>query len=458
MVLSSLILTLVAGAGSGVSFHTQLQYTPALLTKGEDYDRDPSIEAVINPYDAYYFSHRVSAKVGLEAFGGWELRAIGGISQSIIPHAFHVASFDDGTYPRIPYTLWSSREVSVGGELGHAVRFRKGKGDIYIGLERVWTEVHGEGVFYLDTIVDTFPMFTHGRGLQAHIGMNISVITFGRFALGMDAVLMGGNIPQIPDSIPEGSVWRGAHGLPRWGFGVGLSLGYDSRKNLDYLPDLRLRPHLKDSSRLALKPAKRYFLPPWIIQGAASWGCGLVGGSLASLASLAWGGNGMGLGLNIFSLWTGDYPGQRISVAAWSYLGVPCGAMLGTALASRRVKPGGDWRCVALGALAGDVLSFSIAQAYLLIKGPPWRYGPYGAPPLDGGTFYGIVLPLCSTLPAIGAVVGYNLSVPKVESLEEDMGYRPSWTEHSRESFVSEWNSPPSSEPSMRLTLLRVSF
>lgn len=462
-----------SGIRNQVRFMASLGYEPGFLTKGQDYWHFSSVDALSNPYGAYYLSHGLSAKAGIEAFGGWELRAIGSYGQDFIRNGEPNIRFTDTSWFSVSsgHTKWIGEEASVGGEFGHAFRLKGGKADIYLGVEEVWNRLHGEAILTNDSLdIDTFSIFTHGSGIQGHIGMDLPLATFGNFVLSTNLKLRAGIVPQTPDSIPQGSSWTGTNGLPRWGFSLGLNLGYDSRKqgDLENLPDLRLKPIRKDSLAQVLKRPKGCCLtgigiPAWLIEGAGAWGLGFVVGPLASLASLAWGGNGKGPVLNVLEYGiTGNYSSSRsISISAWSYLGVPLGSAAGGIILCNRLQPGGDWRYAALGAIAGDILSFAITQTTLILGGIPWLYGPDGNPyGGDDNPWLAVSILAGSTLPAIGAVLGYNLSIPRIEQIDEGLEYRPSWTEYAMQNSLNEIETSRSNRTGTRMevTLLRANF
>jgi hypothetical protein len=222
---------LLAGASedNGLSFQAQLGYEPALLLTGYDYTYFsdglfPTFQ------EATYFSHSLSGKIGIETENDWQMHAIGSVSQSVIPNGKVNISFGGWGFP---VTRWVSQEFSVGAEAGYA--FFGKKSSVYLGLELTWGKLSGSPEFHRDFGDDAESQIVHLTstmlGLQGHIGIDIPLVSFGRFSLGLSPMLKGGAIKeQKAEGIPDDAVWAGPFTLSKWGVALGVNLNYDGVK------------------------------------------------------------------------------------------------------------------------------------------------------------------------------------------------------------------------------------
>jgi hypothetical protein len=210
----------------------------------------------------------------------------------------------------------------------------------------------------------------------------------------------------------------------------------------------------------------RWGVPDRAIEVSAAFAGGHIGGWLVSGTLLAIGlATGVqGFGLNILA-WTGSgfFDGSwqivELVLNCWNYVGVPAGATLTTIGISKAIRPGGKCWSAALGALVGDLAAYGMSEGYRALFGNP-HYTAQGAPAppeKELGFIYGICLP-GSVLPAAGAVIGYNLSIPKVEEIEDTMSYQPSWTQQVREVPLQERSTQVSGYSHINFNLLRVRF
>jgi hypothetical protein len=221
-----LLLAGAAGDGAGLSFQAQLGYEPALLATGDDYaytfdDLFPSLGEVC------YFSHSLSGKIGIETENDWQMHAIGSVSQSVIPNGKVNISFGGWGFP---VTRWVSQEFSVGAEAGYA--FFGKKSSVYLGLELTWGKLSGSPEFHRGFGDDAESQIVHLTstmlGLQGHIGIDIPLVSFGRFSLGLSPMLKGGAIKeQKAEGIPDDAVWAGPFTLSKWGVALGVNVNYD---------------------------------------------------------------------------------------------------------------------------------------------------------------------------------------------------------------------------------------
>lgn len=202
-------------------------------------------------------------------------------------------------------------------------------------------------------------------------------------------------------------------------------------------------------------------VPAWAIQAPAAFVGGHIGGWLVS---------GVALSFHYFPIpfgwvgsvtswfpWMGLYDAQKLALGSWCYAGLPLGATLGTMWLGNKLSLEGSWGPTIIGALAGDAVSFFMATGYYLLVGDPWAYSPEGAPPTNAqlSSFLYPVLLAGTILPAAGAVIGYNLSIPKTKAIEDTIGYQPSWTQQVFEGSLRR-ESSCSNEPRVKFTLLRV--
>jgi len=231
-VIIALLLAGASGEGNGLSFQAQLGYEPALLATGNDYaytfdDLFPRLGEVC------YFSHSLSGKIGIVTENDWQMRAIGSVSQSVIPNGkVNIRDTSSLSQWGSRVTRWESREFSVGAELGQGRKFFREKGSIHLGLEFTWGKLSGDARFYRSVGGDaewrTEHLTSTMLGLKGHIGINIPLISFGDFSLGLNPELKGGAVKeQSITGIPSGFEWRGPSTLYKWGVALGINLNYD---------------------------------------------------------------------------------------------------------------------------------------------------------------------------------------------------------------------------------------
>jgi hypothetical protein len=189
----------------------------------------------------------------------------------------------------------------------------------------------------------------------------------------------------------------------------------------------------------------RWGVPPWTIQGLAAFGCG-------HLAGFAFGG--------LVGLATWDFPrgSEHYPYYSWYYIGMPLGAWAGTMASGALVNQGGEWGATLGGAVVGDIFSIVVAVICMKVLGNPWETRIDGGPIADEpfSTFVGIIYPVASILPAAGAVIGYNKSIPDVNTTEEDMGYERSWDQICRQTTAYESDSR--TRPQVKLPIVMMSF
>ncbi|MBA7595550.1 hypothetical protein ES703_02514 [subsurface metagenome] len=203
-----------------------------MLITGNDYaytfdDLFPSLGELC------YFSHSLSGKVGIVTENDWQLRAIGSIAQSVIPNGkTNIRDTSSLSQWGSRVTRWESREFSVGAELGQGRKFFREKGSIHLGLEFTWGKLSGDARFYRSVGGDaewrTEHLTSKMFGVQGHIGINIPIVAFGGFTLGISPNLKGGAVKeQSIEGIPEGFEWKGPSTLSKWGVALGINLNYD---------------------------------------------------------------------------------------------------------------------------------------------------------------------------------------------------------------------------------------
>jgi len=162
--------------------------------------------------------------------------------------------------------------------------------------------------------------------------------------------------------------------------------------------------------------------------------------------------------LLLFSDFDGSYWFQKTYLVTWYYIGVPIGVTLSTMGSGTLLNPGGGWTETIRGVLIGDMASFFLAAGYYIVFGNPWAYGAEGGHPTQEtiGPFVNIFLPIVSTLPAVGAVIGYTKSLSESRTIgHENMGYGQMRMEHIGEGFASSWCDR---NTSLRIPLVKVVF
>lgn len=235
-VIIALLLAGASGEGNGLSFQAQVGYEPALLATGSDYaytfdDLFPSLGEVC------YFSHSLSGKIGIVTENDWQMRAIGSVSQSVIPNGkANIRDTSSLSQWGSRVTRWESREFSVGAELGQGRKFFRGKGSIHLGLEFTWGKLSGDARFYRSVGGDaewrTEHLTSTMLGVQGHIGINVPLVTFGDFRLALNPKLKGGAVrEQSITGVPSDFEWRGSSTLYKWGIALGITLNYNGGKS-----------------------------------------------------------------------------------------------------------------------------------------------------------------------------------------------------------------------------------
>ena len=221
-----------------------------------------------------------------------------------------------------------------------------------------------------------------------------------------------------------------------------VQIEYTSNPSVNLHQETLPTPEIKPYSGCFLV---RWGVPPWTIQGLAAFGCGhLVGFAFSGLVGLA----------------TWDFPRgfEHYPYYSWYYIGMPLGAWVGTMASGVLVNQGGKWGATLGGAVVGDIFSIVVAVICMKVLGNPWETridgGPIANEPFS--TFVGIIYPVASILPAAGAVIGYNKSIPDVNTTEEDMGYQRTWDQICTETTAYEWDSRTS--PQVKLPLVMMSF
>lgn len=461
-----LITTLLfAGSeGSSVGFQAQLGYEPTLMGKRYFYE-NPFVLAF--PYSAYYFNNRVTGKIGIGLASGWEIRAIGGFARTLIPDGYSPISMGSW-YPSYQYTKWRSVEFSAGAEIGRALRFRTGAGDFFLGGEAVWGNYDFDVQFYIYTdtneMYDTLQASATGFGIQGHVGMNYPIVKFSdNLTLFLTGLVRTGRINLTPEEIPEGAEWGSYHfpedhGLPRWGVSVGLSGAFDTRTDtdLDGLLDARMNP----------APTRSGCLFGMVDKGRSCiGGCCMTGaGSKFGQASTAFLlGPGIGIPLGLFGammMFDNDAASEIVPLSLGCYIWSPVGSVLGTMAGGRLFNPGGSWNYTLTGALIGQLANLFIAECYRIAVGAnPWRgLGNMSSYYRDEGKGTYVVISAASSLPTIGALIGYNLSLKHAREAEPDqeMGHRPSWSQEVQAILAEEAQSYAS--PGLSLDLLNLEF
>jgi hypothetical protein len=221
----SLLLAGASGEGNGLSFQAQLGYEPALLCMGKDF------AAPADPIDIasfFYLSHALSGKVGVETKNGWQIRTIGSLDYSAFYGEPNIEYYEDLWFP--VGTDWVCICATLGGETGHSLKFRRGSGSIYLGLEVSGGKLFGNTALWKGADFRRATITSSMLGFQGHIGLSVPLITFGRFSLGLNPMLKGGKIKELKvEGIPD-TAWLGPYTLYRWGVALSLTLNYNGGK------------------------------------------------------------------------------------------------------------------------------------------------------------------------------------------------------------------------------------
>lgn len=230
----ALLLAGAAGDGAGLSFQAQVGYEPALLLTGYDYTYFsdglfPTFQ------EATYFSHSLSGKIGIGTENDWQMRATGSVSQAVISGEPNIRYTETIWIP--VETRWQSQEFSSGVEVEQGQMFLREKVGILLGLEFTWGKLFGDARFYRGAGDDrewrTEHLTSRMFGVQGHIGINIPIVAFGDFTLGINPNLKGGAVKEQSIKLldtPSGTEWKGPRTLPRWGVALGLTLDYNGGK------------------------------------------------------------------------------------------------------------------------------------------------------------------------------------------------------------------------------------
>lgn len=229
----ALLLAGASGEGNGLSFQAQLGYEPAVLATGGDYAY--TFDGIVPRLgEVCYFSHSLSGKIGIVTENDWQMRAIGSVSQAVIfngkPNIRYVSTWAP------PVTRWESREFSVGAELEPGRKYFRERRNLYLGLELTWGKLYGSPEFYRgfgdDAELRTEHLTSTMLGLKGHIGINIPLISFGDFSLGLNPELKGGAVKELSiTGVPSDFVWEGPSTLYKWGIALGITLNYNGGKS-----------------------------------------------------------------------------------------------------------------------------------------------------------------------------------------------------------------------------------
>lgn len=229
-----LVILVLAGAdGNGLSFQAQVGYEPALLIRGNDYTYSVSMFPEL--VDVFYLSHTLSGKVGVQLSNNLGIRTTGSFSYSTIPYSKPNMLLPGPWLPSIN-THWVSQEVTLGAEAIHPIGSRA-RISVFLGLGIIFGRLKGECPFrYHDYETDqtyqrTYYPESKTLGFQGRIGLNIPLISFGRFELQISPTLKGGALKeQSVEGVPDDGVWVGPLTLLKWGMALGLNLNYDGGK------------------------------------------------------------------------------------------------------------------------------------------------------------------------------------------------------------------------------------
>ncbi len=414
------------------AFQASLGLEPALMPKVR------AFEAIFLPYGAYYFNNRVSLKMGAEFGNFFSLRGTFGLARSFMRDGPSCISQYDGS------TGWRSFEASFGIESGYAARYRRGKGDVIWGISGILG--HFDGVFVSGRIgsndsiyYDSASIKALAKGGEVYLGLNLPIGRLGPIGVKIATILKGGALFLDPTSIGGGYEWKGyptkTGTMPRWGVSVALNFDFDASKiPLDVLPDARWRHKLD----LYDAPLSQGCLDCCCLYGTA-WPVRGRGSPLAVqiLSALVMGpGAGTAAGLlAAASMWDASSEDvYKPVLGVCFYLFPPVGSVLGTMGSGAIVNPGGSFRYTLAGALFGTLANLALTEGYILVTGRyPWTSH---WPPLSVSLTPDVigVMIAGSTLPAVGAVIGYNLSIKHtLESSQDTLGLRPSWTEFALE-------------------------
>ncbi|TKJ40189.1 hypothetical protein CEE36_09650 [candidate division TA06 bacterium B3_TA06] len=374
--------------------------------------------------------------------------------------------------PSWQFCEWKSYEFSGGAEIGKLLRFRTGKGDIFLGAEGVWGRYDLEGIFLNYSATNAEDYFNtalasaNGIGWQGHAGISYPIMNLNnRLTLNFIGLLKTGRIFLTPTELPEGGFWgswsypEGEVALPRWGVSAGLTLAFDSRvqKDTAVLIDATIKPvPIRGGCLWGVIDTTRFCLG----------GCCVTGGSLrtaqATTAFLL--GPGIGIPFGLFgAMMMYDNPAswEIIPLAIGCYIWSPVGSYIGTMAGGRMFNPGGSWNYTLIGTFLGQVANLFLVEGYRIAVGAnPWRGDADLSSMIRGpkkGTY--AVISIASVLPTLGALIGYDISIKHADLMEvesEDMGYHRTWDEICKESIACEWNSR--TDPQVKLPIIKRSF
>ncbi|MBN2378313.1 hypothetical protein JXM67_00720 [candidate division WOR-3 bacterium] len=420
---------------SGGGFQAKFAIEPAFLSK------ELPMLSLFFPYGpdgSYYFNNRISAKLGKEFQNGLVVRGVGGFAQSFVRNGLSCCD-------PYGYTNWFTLEGSLGLELGYQVRFRKGKGELFCGLEGVFAWLDGNHIDELYTedwsfYYETYNLQTFGIGPQAYIGLSYPVANLGKGSLRLTTGLRGGAIFLEPTYLESGIAWKGypsVNGaMPRWGISVGFEfVPGQGAVDLADLPDLRCQYEFKKDTlstcccvggcclsgcdwggREMIDMVHRW--PPIVAQSVVTFVIGPALGNAVGICGAA-------------MLWDATFDDfHRFPFGFGFYIWPAVGSVIGAYGSGVLFNPGGCLGYTIAGALTGNLANLVLTQSYISITGRnTWvvRWPPFS---VSYNPDVIAVMAVGSLLPVAGAVVGYNLSLKHArESTPDTMGLRPTWTE-----------------------------
>lgn len=430
-----LSLIFVAGA---MGFQAQLGYEPGFLAKEDAFRGEGWLPDLFEegPYNSLYLNNSLCGKFGVEIGDRFLVRTTGSLGYSSISDVAPGFSIPADTgYWIHGRTDWRILEASVGAELGILFNLQHGQGCLFGGMQVLWGKLKGDSWFYNDYIYDTRDVDVPGTlsGWQGHLGWQFPVKKVGPFDVYVNGLFKFGSLDEKSLEIPEDAVRSQPLAFSRWGYGLGVSLAYNTKQNLI----LSLTDTARTSRSLCCCLYGSSFTPlTFLHQGGVAFLGGHLGGWIASgmtgliivedpfvvaTAPLAW-----------IMTFDGSYWLQKPLLNSWNYIGVTLGSTVSAYWHGGKTHPGGSFGATLLGAFVGDLVSLAVATTYCSLLGDPWSYES-GPPRWNtiGPFVWGVMLPT-SVLPAIGAVIGYNLSLKRArEALPEqdDMGYERSWDE-----------------------------
>lgn len=468
--MGTFLTIILLGAGGG--FQAQLGYEPTVM--GKEFLLEEPLNLLF-PYSAYYLNNRISGKVGFGFDKGWETRMVGGVAQTYMFDGNAPFTVNDW-HPSWQFCEWRSCEFSGGAEIGRALRFRTGKGSAFLGAECEWGRYVLEGVFLdfsatnAEDYFNTVQASANGLGWQGYVGLCYPIARFNdRLSLNLTGMLKTGAVRITPHDLPDNAEWgsytysQGKVYLPRWGLSAGLCLAYDTRRELDLdaLPDARMRPAtMRGGCLLRNVDTSRVCLGGCCLTGTSSK-AGQAGAAFLL-------GPGIGIPFAVYgAVMMYDNPTEYeiYPLAIGCYLWSPVGSYIGTMVGGRVFNPGGSWAYTLVGTLLGQAANLFLAEGYRIAVGAnPWRGDADLSSMMRGpgkGTY--AVIAAASTLPTIGALAGYNLSLKHARQAEIDStldtGYQPTWDEQVRRDFAGYRYDPYDPDRVHRtITLVRAEF